>query len=180
MKTHRFIDSLGHYLICLVICVFIAAPLVSQAEELAAAQNPAVQQMIQSFNPSDAADSNLVPVVAIVAVFGGPVCVLLVLILQHYRTQMRLADYRREAIAKLIDAGKDVPESLLFFQELTGPQQPHKNVQRGLVSVGFGLGIGIFLWAMNGLAAGTFGLIFVGIGAAQLIAWQLTRTQQNK
>lgn len=175
MNTQRFIRRLGQCFVCLVMSLVMAAPLVAQVQEGLAPEAQAVQQVINSFAPQEV-DETLISLVGIISVFGGPVCVLIVLILQHFRTQMRLADYRREAIGKLIDAGKDVPESLLFFQDLNGTNQPHKNLQRGLVNLGFGAGLLVFLWAIHSLAAGTFGLMFIGIGAAQLITWQITRS----
>lgn len=173
---HR--NRLAQYVIGLVFCLFISAPLLAKAEAVTAPGEPAVQQMIDRFAPAEPTENTVIPVVAFISVFGGPASVLIVLILQHYRAQMRLADYRREAIGKLIEAGRDVPENLLFFQELNAQQPPHKNLQRGLVNLGFGLGLVVFLWAMHSLAAGTFGLIFIGIGAAQLIAWSVLRADK--
>lgn len=179
MKTHPYIDGIAYSLMCLFVCLFMAAPITGFAEDVSAAETPAVQQVINSLAPQETNDT-LISLVGILSVFGGPVCVLIVLIVQHYRSQQRLAEFRREAIGKLIDAGKDVPESLLFFQDLNGTKQPHKNLQRGLVNLGFGAGLLVFLWAIHSLAAGTFGLIFIGIGAAQLITWQLTRGTHEK
>ncbi|HMU65699.1 MAG TPA: DUF6249 domain-containing protein [Cellvibrionaceae bacterium] len=179
MKTHLFIDCIAYSLMCLFVCLFMAAPIAGHAEDIKAPEAQAVQQVINTLAPQET-DDTLVSLAGILGVFGGPVCVLIVLIVQHYRSQMRLADFRREAIGKLIDAGKDVPESLLFFQDLNGSNQPHKNLQRALVNIGFGLGVLVFLWAVHSLAAGTFGLIFIGIGAAQFITWHLSRGTQLK
>lgn len=179
MKTHRFIDCIAYSLVCLFVCLFMAAPMAGYAAENTAPESQTVQQVVNALAPQET-NETLISIVGILGVFGGPVCVLIVLILQHYRNQMRLADFRREAIGKLIDAGKDVPESLLFFQDLNGSNQPHKNMQRGLVNIGFGLGVLVFLWAVHSLAAGTFGLIFIGIGAAQLITWHLSGRAQVK
>lgn len=189
MNLNRFTDLIGHTFICIVVCIFMAAPLIGQAEEPApvnavvstspSATEPAgnkdgVQKIVEQLEEHEGVLGNvLVPVVAILGVFGGPVLVLVVLILMHHRSQRRLADHRRDVIGKLIDAGKDVPESLLNFDDLGAQIPPEKHLQRGLKNVGLGLGIGIFLWSVNGLQSGTVGLIFIGLGCAQILIWKL-------
>lgn len=191
MNLNRFTDLIGHTFICVVFCLFMAAPIMGQAEEhspipaAASASAPAnpqanidsVQKMVEGWVPQEdhggVLGDVLVPIVAIIGVFGGPTLVLVLLILMHHRSQRRLAEHRREVISKLIDAGKDVPDSLLNFDDLGAPCPPEKHLQRGLKNVGLGLGIGIFLWATSGLSSGTVGLILIGLGSAQILIWRL-------
>ncbi|RZA04759.1 MAG: ABC transporter ATP-binding protein [Moraxellaceae bacterium] len=190
MNLNRFTDMLGHTLACIIICIFITSPLLCMADEasksaaLAAGAStvPAdesneqiLQNMIRGVSPeTEPATGAIVPVVALLLIFGGPVLILITLILQHYRSQKLKAEFRRECVGKLIDAGKDVPASLLFFDDLGADKTPEKTLNRGLNFLGLGIGITVFLWAVNGLQAGTFGLIFIGLGCAQLISWKLT------
>lgn len=191
MNINRFTDLIGHNLACVVICLFMFLPLASHANdasEIASgpssgissadvkSENQSAQQLIQGFTQeSEAAENNLIPLTAILSVFVGPVILIIALAGFHYRTQQRLAQYRRETIASLIDAGKEVPESLLFFDDLGGKQPIEKTLHRGLKNIGLGLGLIVFLWAMHSLRAGTFGLIFIGLGLAQVLSWKLTQ-----
>jgi Domain of unknown function (DUF6249) len=193
MNLNRFTDLVGHTLACTVICLFMCLPLVGLADDTSAtapttasssappgadiaANNQALQGMIKGFtHESDVADNALIPLSAIFLIFGGPVILIITLAGFHYRTQQRLALYRRDTIAALIDAGKDVPESLLFFDDLGGKQTLEKTLHRGLKNIGLGLGLIVFLCAMYSLQAGTFGLIFIGLGLAQVLSWKLTQ-----
>lgn len=196
MNLYRFTAPLGHICACLIVCIFMFTPLLGMADEAAItaasteggstalaeeAKRQDVQNMIRGFIPeTEPATGAIVPVVALLLIFGGPVVILITLILQHFRTQKLKAEFRRECVGKLIDAGKDVPASLLFFDDLDADKTPQKTLTRGLNFLGLGIGITVFLWAVNGLQAGTFGLIFIGLGCAQLISWKLTHQASDR
>ncbi|HEY6528036.1 MAG TPA: DUF6249 domain-containing protein [Cellvibrionaceae bacterium] len=198
MNLNRFTDTLGHTLACLIICIFMTTPLLSRAEEspvtaaaavsgsahagqASSSDEQVLQRMIRELgSEDDPSKDSTVPVVALLLIFGGPVLILITLILQHYRSQKLKAEFRRECVGKLIDAGKEVPASLLFFDDLGTDQTPAKTLNRGLNFLGLGIGITVFLWAVNGLQAGTFGLIFIGLGCAQLISWKLTHQASDR
>lgn len=158
-----------------------AAPSAVEPQPMAEAQPAAteaqpLQEIIEDYAESEshAGMGLLVAVVSVTFIFGGPVLILSLLITQHYRSQKRLAEFRRECVGKLIDAGKDVPEALLFFDDLGRDQSPGRDLSRGIKNVALGVGVGIFLGAVIDPQAGTFGLILVALGGAQLLSWKLT------
>jgi hypothetical protein len=134
--------------------------------------NQAIEGLAQPFDAGFDAGL-LIPILAILCIFGGPVIIVTLLVVRHYRAQERLIEFRRDSVGKLIDAGKDVPESLLFFDNPTNGSE--KDLSRGIKNIGLGLGIGIFFTAVIGITAGSVGLILVGLGSAQLLSWKLTR-----
>lgn len=154
----------------------MSLPVYSQSEETVqsettSAPHAALNDMITMYTPADT--SVIVPIIALLLVFGGPIFIVAMLLLKRYRSLQQAINFRRDCITKLIDAGKDIPETL-FFPEDT-PTSAHKDLSLGIKNIGLGLGIAIFLTAVNGLAAGSFGLILVGLGSAQLLSWRLTR-----
>lgn len=142
------------------------------AQQSLTPQNPnSIEGVLNAYTPDYI--GVVAPVLAILLIFGGPIALAIILVLQHYRSQRCFGEIRRECINKLIDAGKDVPESLLFFDDPANSAD--KDLSRGLKNLGLGAGIAIFLTAINGPAAGTFGLILIGLGGAQLVSWKLSR-----
>lgn len=112
-----------------------------------------------------------VAVVAILMVFGAPAVatVLLVYFLLRYRE--RRQKLHTETIQRFLDAGKDVPEDLLQpkTQESTAAQHLHQ----GILLLGFGLGLFVFLLLVAGFAISSLGFIFITIGVAKIIIWKL-------
>lgn len=175
MTRNRFISTIAGLLVCFTITLGMILPMKSLADAPAAEMSAqqGFNSVVQGLASGNA--ELLIPILAIVFVFGGPVIIVVTLVLQHYRSQKSLAEHRRECIAKLIDAGRDVPESLLYFDDLGQEKNPERDLSRGIKNIGLGVGIAIFLAAVSSLKASTFGLILVGLGCAQLLSWKLTR-----
>lgn len=100
----------------------------------------------------------IVPVVAIIGVFGMPVFI--ILITMFFQNKSKQARYR--LAEKALENGKDIPEGLFEKKEENLSTQA-----KGIKNIFLGLGLGIFLWALTsefGLGCVGFMVMFTGIG----------------
>lgn len=111
--------------------------------------------------------------VAVVLGILSPLVLLVVLIICHYRAKVRVASIQREAIAKVVEAGQEVPLELFQGEEA----DPARYMRRGFKNVGLGFGLGLFLLFIAGFSVATIGFIPIGIGLAQLAIWKLSAKQ---
>lgn len=111
--------------------------------------------------------------VAVVLGILSPLALLIVLIICHYRAKVRVATIQREAIAKVVEAGQEVPLELFQGEDA----DPARYMRRGFKNVGLGLGLSLFLLFIAGFSVGTIGFIPIGIGLAQLAIWKYSAKQ---
>lgn len=112
----------------------------------------------------------LIPIVGMLVSFGLPLLLVAVILYYKHRKQ-RMA---HDTIVRLAEKGLPVPPELLE------PPMPRKayssGLRGGLVLVGLGIALAIFLWEING--PWSIGLIPGLMGAALLLAWKIeTRAQ---
>jgi hypothetical protein len=112
----------------------------------------------------------LIPIVGMLVSFGLPVLLVAIILYYKHRRQ-RMA---HDTIVRLAEKGLPVPPELL---EPPVPRKAYSSGLRGgLVLVGLGIALGIFLWEVNG--PWSIGLIPGLMGAALLLAWKIeTRAQ---
>lgn len=143
--------------------------------------------------PSDFGDNLLgadviIPVVAMVLLFGGPILLLIVLAVLHYRAKARRQQNINMNIDKLLAEGRDIPLEMLLGDEVpvvkpvvrsgvvvTTPRDDN-TLQKGVRNIGLGTGWLLFLTIMFGINIGSFGFIFIGLGISQLVIWKLSGT----
>jgi hypothetical protein len=106
----------------------------------------------------------LIPIVGMLVSFGLPVLLVAIILYYKHRRQ-RMA---HETIMKLAEKGLPVPPELL---EPPGPRMPYSGLRGGLVLVGLGIALGIFLQEIGG--PWSIGLIPGLMGVALLIAWKI-------
>lgn len=113
----------------------------------------------------------VIPVVALLVIFGGPVVLVIVLAVLRNRTAARRETVRAETISRYLDAGREVPPELLHG----GPigQKAESNLRKGITNLGLGIGLTIFLVNFLGIGIGSVGFIIIGIGLSQLAIWKL-------
>src|SRR5690606_24319863 len=118
---------------------------------------------------ADAGPGLLIPVLGIMFIFGGPILVLLVLIILYYRARTRRERLQSENIARLLEAGREVPVELLRGdeQEVGGNQ----NLRKGMTNLGLGAGLFLCLTLLFSFSIGSIGFVFIGLGLAQLAVW---------
>jgi hypothetical protein len=113
----------------------------------------------------------LVPIVAIVMVFGMPIAIVLAVL--RYRTNRQKAV--NEMVMKLADKGQAIPPELFL-------EQGHKRrseVSTGLSLVGAGVGLMGFFWFAGAEEAIGIGFIPLMIGVGQLIAWKIEQQRKD-
>jgi len=106
--------------------------------------------------------------VIVAIVFGCPVAIVaVVLFFRHRRNQLL-----HRTLATMIDRGVPIPPELL--QPATPQKPPRNDLQSGVILIGVGLGLIIFLLVMHNRVWGVgFIPLFMGIG--RLIAWKLAK-----
>lgn len=152
-----------------------------------------LRDSIHHEKPADFGDNSLgggviVPIVGIVFLFGGPVLLLMVLAILHYRAKARRQQNINMNIDKLLAEGRDIPLEMLLGEEtavmksrtslmpggvLASPRDD-STMQKGVRHIGLGTGWLIFLTIMFGIEIGSFGFIFIGLGISQLVIWKLS------
>lgn len=131
------------------------------------------QQHMPEHIPGGDAAALIIPVVAILMVFGAPALAVILIALFVFRHRERRQQLLNERIQKFLEAGQPVPENLM---EDALPS-PVRNLNQGLVLLGAGIGLTVFLTLMTGFAIGSIGLILVGMGLAKILIWKLAERQ---
>jgi hypothetical protein len=107
----------------------------------------------------------LIPIVGMLVSFGLPV--FLVAIILYYKHRKHRMTH--ETIVKLAEKGVSIPPELL--QPSPRANAYSASLRGGLVLVGLGVALGIFLWEIHG--PWSIGLIPGLMGAALLLAWKI-------
>ena len=135
----------------------------------------------------------IIPVVAMLLLFGGPILLLIVLAVLHYRAKARRQQNINMNIDKLLAEGRDIPLEMLLGEEaaVMKPAMPARpgivlaaprddaTMQKGVRNIGLGTGWLIFLTIMFSIEIGSFGFIFIGLGISQLVIWKLSSPSTN-
>lgn len=155
----------------------------------------AMEEMRNSFDhdaPSDfggiaLTPDTVIPIVAMLLLFGGPVLLVIVLAILHYRAKSRRQQNINMNIDKLLAAGRDIPVELLMGEdtavkrtvkgEVTTYTTEDGTMQKGVRNIGLGIGWLLFLTIMFGIKIGSFGFIFIGLGISQVVIWKLSGTK---
>lgn len=116
----------------------------------------------------------LIPLAAILLIFGGLPAVLIVLAVMHYRSSRIKAQLQADTIAKALESGRELPLELLTQG---AEPAPGTLLKRGVMNIGLGVGLLLALSLMVGISIGAIGFIFIGIGAAQLVLWKLDKPE---
>lgn len=152
-----------------------------RAENLSRVTNDSrddIQKVLQDigdeFKNTDVGDdlslALLVPILAILMIFGGPLILIIVLAAFHYRAKTARQAAIDRNIDKLLAAGRDIPIELLRGGEIL-LDAGHENLHRGLRNIGIGVGLLIFLTLLCGIEIGAIGFIFIGLGASRVLIW---------
>lgn len=118
----------------------------------------------------------LIPILAVVLIFGGPVAVVIALAAFYYRSKTRRAEIRAETILKALESGRELPKELLEEKSM---DKAEDNLRKGVKNIGLGLGLVLGLSFWVGIEIGALGFILVGIGGAQLVLWKLDDSKRK-
>lgn len=166
--------------------MFIVLPVLGQppeeaeitaAETTEAATPPARDPVIIPSPPMpEFLNDNLVPIVAILSVFGVPPIAILLLALLVFRHREKQQQLMNERLQRFLEAGQPIPEELL--KSGTAQAGPAQHLNLGLTLLGLGIGLGIFLGLLTSWEIASLALIPVGMGIAKLISWKVASRQQ--
>ncbi len=116
-------------------------------------------------------DFPLVPLFAIVSVFGAPVLVVFLLL----RFNLRRQSQQQETIRMFLEAGQAVPEALI-----TKPlRRDNEDRTRGILGIALGLGIAACFLNLDSWDGWGFGAIPFFIGVGYLLSWWLDRRDRR-
>lgn len=131
------------------------------------------QQQLPDHIPGGDAAAIAIPIIAILMVFGAPALTVILVALFVFRHRERRQQLLNERIQKFLENGQPVPENLME----ESPPTPARHLNQGLVLLGAGAGLTLFLTLVNGFAIGSLGLILVGVGIAKVLIWKLAETR---
>lgn len=120
----------------------------------------------------------LIPVLAILLIFGGPIVMVIVIAVLRYRARARREKMQSENIARLLEAGRDVPLELLQGVDERA-RTAENNLRKGITNLGVGVGLTVFLILFLGVKIGSVGFILIGLGLSQLALWKLVDSKKS-
>lgn len=126
------------------------------------------------FDAGDFSLALLIPILAVIFIFGGPIFLVCFLVIQHYRAKARRQQDLNANIDKLLAAGRDIPVELLRGDE---PQAATDtgDLASGIRTLFLGVGLLIFLTVLLGFDIGAVGFILIALGSARILIWYLNK-----
>lgn len=118
----------------------------------------------------------VLPIVGILMVFGAPAVTITLIAYFVFRHRERRQQLLNERVQRFLDAGQQVPESLMQVT-VEQPTSPMQHLQHGILLLGLGIGLTVFLTLFESFAVGSLGLVFVGLGVAKIIIWKFASRQ---
>ena len=150
----------------------------------------AMDEMRDNFDHEDfggipLSPDTVIPIVAMLLLFGGPVLLVVILAILHYRNKARRQRNINMNIDKLLAAGRDIPVELLLGEETAFIKTQVKGetvvyernnvlLEKGVKNICVGIGLLIFLTIFLGIKLGSCAFILIGLGISRLIIWKLS------
>lgn len=96
-------------------------------------------------------------------------------IIFYFRHKTKVAQYN--VVSQALAAGKELPEGLFTNRE----QISNDSLAKGVRNTAFGLGLGIFLWAITGeFGVGCIGFMIMLMGIGQIIIYKMQKVEEAK
>ncbi|WP_444912669.1 DUF6249 domain-containing protein [Microbulbifer sp. PAAF003] len=114
--------------------------------------------------------TTVVPVVALLCVFGMPVFIVWLVTRSSYRKKQLVMSNINQMVAD----GRDVPPELI---DLLDEREPNSSNDRGINLIAIGAAVFLSLSALAGIGVGSLGLIPLFIGVARYVNWKLDNKQ---
>lgn len=147
-----------------------------QGEDLGRSIARDLEQALGSSGGTAGTLALLIPILAVIFIFGGPVAVVIALAAFYYRSKTRRAEIQAETTLKALESGRELPKELLEGKSM---DKAEDNLRKGVKNIGLGLGIVLGLSFLVGISIGALGFILVGIGGSQLALWKLDDSKRK-
>ncbi|WP_445356093.1 DUF6249 domain-containing protein [Microbulbifer sp. EKSA008] len=115
-------------------------------------------------------DSSVIPVVALLCIFGMPVFIVWLVTRSSYRKKQLVMSNINQMVAD----GRDVPPELI---DLLDEREPNSSNDRGITLIAIGAAVFLCLSALTSVGVGSLGLIPLFIGVARYVNWKLDNKQ---
>lgn len=113
-------------------------------------------------------------VIALIIFLCSPLILIGVYLTLRYKAKARHQQALNANIDKLLAAGRDIPVELLRGDDPKS-DEPVGSRDKGIRNVFLGAGWLVFLTIMVGFDVGSAGLIWIALGASQVLIWYLNR-----
>lgn len=113
-------------------------------------------------------------VILIFLTFGLPFTIVALILIYKHRKRRQ----RDRLITKFIDAGKDVPIEILVASGAASTSSG--NPERGIMLMGLGIGLFLFLGLLIGWDVASVALIPFFLGVARVVIWSLGKRTETK
>lgn len=124
----------------------------------------------------------IVPVVAMLFIFGGPILLIGFLMVLNYRNKRRREANINMNIDKLLAAGRDIPIELLRGDEPrtadADDSDDDGSLNKGIKNICVGIGLLICLTIFMGIKMGSIAFILIGLGVSRVLVWKLAQTNK--
>lgn len=175
---HRALSALLLFVLLFMVSTAFAAggseaAAVAQSGDSAGSVKQLLGQSARQLQGEPAA-ATVVPVVAILAVFGGPVVVVLGIGLAFFAYQYRRRQLMHQTLNQMVEKGVDIPPHIasVFAEPKPDRDAP---MRRGLLLSGLGIGLIIFFFTIDVAIAAGVGAIPLSVGLAYLLIWHLEK-----
>jgi hypothetical protein len=155
-------------------------PVEYQDDHTAAEFEQRMERLIKTHSRGSSIDlSQMVPITAIVFLFGGPIFLIGLLITKRYHNKQLHRQSLNDNIDKLLAAGRDIPVELLRGD---GPKTAEQmgNRDKGVRNICIGTGVLIFLTILTGIDIGSIGFIWIALGVSQVVIWYLNQPKTEQ
>lgn len=120
-------------------------------------------------------DSSAEAIIAIIAVFGMPLFIIIAILYYKHRKRM----VKVALVKDYLDAGKDVPAEVLTAINGAEPDAPADSFQSAVRNIAVGAGLFLFLGLLVGWDIAAVALIPLFIGIGKLIVWRMNRESND-
>ncbi len=140
---------------------------------------PEISRALQGVDKESLSSAVLVPFIVFFFIFGCPTIIVIALLVLRHRAKSRHLQNLNSNIDKLLANGRDIPLELLRGDDPRGPED-NSGLNKGIMNIGLGLGLLIFLTVMAGFDVGALGFILIGMGASRVIIWKLSQQRPSE
>lgn len=140
---------------------------------------PEIGRALHEVDGESLSSAVMVPFIVFFFLFGCPTLIVISLLVLRHRAKGRHLNNLNTNIDKLLAAGRDIPLELLRGDDPKGPED-NSGLNKGIMNIGLGLGLLIFLTVISGFDVGALSFILIGMGLSRVIIWKLSQKKPTE